>query len=812
MSQPTHTPMIRQYLSIKAKYPDMLLFYRMGDFYELFFDDAKRAASLLQITLTYRNKTSENPVPMAGVPYHAAETYLVKLVKQGESVAICEQLGDPATSKGPVERDVVRIITPGTLSDEALMDNVQSSGVLCVDQRCDGFGVAFIELSSGRFLIDHSKDWDTLQQSMAQLQPTEICVNETATALPDLQAHAAHNAITLRSRPVWEFDHSCAQEQLCQHFATQDLSGFGIDSQHPALGAAGALLQYIRYTQRGALAHLTRLACIDRNQQMALDHTTRQHLALTQDFRGKRQYSLLAIVDRCHTNMGSRLLAQWLTAPPREQQTALSRQACVQAFLNTQAHLALATSLKQIGDIERIIARIGLQTARPRDLAQLRDALEHFPHIINQLQPLSAPLLQTLSPHIDGFANLHAELCRAIVPEPPVVIRDGGVIAQGFDSQLDQLRDMSQSSSDYLRKLEERERESTGISHLKITYNRINGFNIEISRAQASNLPAHYQRRQTLKNIERFTIPDLQAYEDTILSSKSRALVKEKACYEHLLTTLIPFIEALQNASQAIATLDVLSAFTLCAQDYQWTAPNFQGTPGIHIQAGRHPILESIREQPFIANDTTLTSEQKLQMITGPNMGGKSTYMRQVALICILAYCGSYVPATHCTLGPIHHVFTRIGANDDLSQQRSTFMVEMIEAANILHNANAYSLVLMDEIGRGTSTFDGLSLAWACAEHLATVNQSLTLFSTHYFELTKLGGQNGIVNAHFTAKEQGDKLTFLYQLQKGAAHQSYGIPVARLAGLPQAALTMATSKLEQLEKEMFITQDTDSTQ
>ena len=791
-----HTPMMRQYLTIKSQYPDLLVFYRMGDFYELFYDDAKKAARLLNLTLTARGKSNDQPIPMAGVPYHAADNYLAKLVKLGESIAICEQTGDPATSKGLVNREVTRIITPGTISDEVLLDASCDSILMAVFETPNSYAFATLDITNGEFLMDECAQITTLLAEVERLQPKEILLRETSSLNTSLS-----NTFAIQYRPEWEFELSAAKQQLCQQFHTQDLTGFGIEQQSHGLCAAGALLQYIKYTQRQALPHIQTLRKQSHFESIVLDATTRKNLELVSNAHGGHNNSLLAVIDNTTTAMGKRRLRRWLQQPLRDTDIIQQRHQAIEAILQGQKQTALQDILNNSADCERILARIALRSARPRDLIGLRNTLACLPALKHELQKMQQPLINTLYEDLGHHNKLHLLLQQSVCDNPPTIIRDGGVIATGFDAELDELRALNNNNSDFLIQLEQQEKQRTGLSSLKVGYNRVHGFYIEISRAQSEKAPTEYIRRQTLKNTERFITPELKQHEDKVLSSQSRALAREKDLYAQLQNDIAKHLEKLQTMASALATLDILCNFSERAITLQLTKPAFTDTPCINIEGGRHLVVEQVSDNPFVPNETTLNDERRMLMITGPNMGGKSTYMRQTALITLLAYVGCFVPATGATLGPIDRIFTRIGASDDLSSGRSTFMVEMTETANILHNATSNSLVLMDEIGRGTSTFDGLSLAYATAEYLVEKVQAMTLFATHYFELTQLADSLAtVVNVHLDATEHGDNIIFLHRVKEGPASQSYGLQVAKLAGIPQPVIVQAKSKLQQLEQ------------
>lgn len=793
-----HTPMMQQYLRIKHQHPEQLLFYRMGDFYELFYDDARRAAKLLDITLTARGASAGKSIPMAGIPFHSAEGYLAKLVKLGESVVICEQIGDPATSKGPVERQVVRIITPGTVSDEALLDERRDNLLTAVlgDERL--FGLAVLDIASGRFTVQELAGWETLLAELDRLNPAELLIpDDWPAGLP------AEKRRGVRRRAPWDFDCDSALKSLCQQFGTGDLKGFGCDRLGLAIGAAGCLLTYAKETQRTALPHLRSLRHERLDDTVILDGASRRNLELDVNLAGGRDNTLQSVVDRCQTAMGSRLLTRWLNRPLRNRAIIEARQDAITCLLEGYRFETLQPQLKDIGDLERILARIGLRNARPRDLARLRDALAALPALQDGLTQMIAPHLLDLARSIQTYPELATTLARAIIDNPPAVIRDGGVIKRGYDSELDELQTLSENAGQFLMDLEAREKARTGLQGLKVGYNRVHGYFIEIPSRQAESAPADYIRRQTLKGAERFITPELKAFEDKALSAQSRALAREKALYEALLEELIGHLAPLQDSAAALAELDVLANFAERALNLDLNKPRFVAEPCLKIGQGRHPVVEQVLETPFVANDVTLDNDTRMLVITGPNMGGKSTYMRQTALIVLLAHVGSFVPAASCELSLVDRIFTRIGSSDDLAGGRSTFMVEMSETANILHNASEHSLVLMDEVGRGTSTFDGLSLAWAAAEQLARL-RAWTLFATHYFELTVLPeGQPSVANVHLNATEHNDRIVFLHHVLPGPASQSYGLAVAQLAGVPEDVILRAREHLARLEAASF---------
>ncbi len=794
MTAAQHTPMMQQYLRIKAEHPDMLLFYRMGDFYEFFHDDAVLAAKLLDITLTQRGASNGQPIKMAGVPYHAAEQYLARLVRLGESVAICEQIGDPATSKGPVERKVVRIVTPGTLTDSALLDEKRDSLLLALHQRDNEVGLAWLNLASGKFFVAET-DVQNLAAELERLQPSEILLAENTPAPPHKTA--------IKTLPVWHFDVEAARRALCQQFSTRDLAGFGCDDFTLGLEAAGALLGYAKLTQGQGISHVRSIQVYAAERTVRMDAATRRNLEITQTLRGEPAPTLLSLLDTCATNMGSRLLHHWLHHPLRDRTALRDRLDAVEKLI--VPCLPVHNQLKPCVDIERITARIALCSARPRDLSGLRDTLVQLPQLRALLSNNASTLVSELSSALLPDSALVALLQKTLRAEPSSVLREGGVIADGLDAELDELRGIQTHCGDFLLALEARERARSGITTLKVEYNRVHGFYIEVSAAQSAHVPDDYRRRQTLKNAERYITPELKTFEDKALSANDRALAREKLLYEQLLDQLAPYIAPLQHIAAAIAELDVLATFAERAATLNYSAPTFSDEAILRISKGRHPVVEAQALErdnvQFIANDTELNDQRQMLLITGPNMGGKSTYMRQVALITLLAHCGSFVPADEAVLGEIDQIFTRIGSSDDLAGGRSTFMVEMTEAANILHNATEKSLVLVDEIGRGTSTFDGLALAYAIARHLLEKNRSYTLFATHYFELTRLNEEfQQLANVHLAAIEHQHTIVFLHAVNEGAASQSYGLQVAALAGVPNEVIRNAKKQLRALEQ------------
>ena len=792
---PVHTPMMQQYLGIKAEYPDMLVFYRMGDFYELFYDDAKRAAGLLDITLTARGKSAGNPIPMAGVPYHAVEGYLAKLVRKGESVAICEQVGDPATSKGPVERKVTRVVTPGTLTDEALLSETRDNLVAAVNIVDDRIGLAWLDLAGGRFRLMELDETSSLAGELERLRPAEIIINEEIVNRP-----AFRDEVRVTGRPPWHFELDSATRQLNSQFGTASLSGFGCDNVPVGVAAAGALLQYVTDTQKTALPHLASITVEQIGDAIIMDGPTRRNLELEESLTGHHEHTLAGVMDRCRSPMGSRLLKRWIQRPLRNAEVLRGRYQAIDTIRVAGITDTLQDQLSGVGDVERILSRVALRSARPRDLRQLVVALSRIPDAKATLKPLDSPLLSALREGIGDHGSERDLLQKAIVDNPPMLIRDGGVIADGFDEELDELRSIASNADQYLLDLEAREKERTGLSNLKLGYNRVHGYYIEISKSQAAKAPDEYVRRQTLKSAERFITPELKTFEDKVLSARERALSREKQLYEELIDTLTGSLGTLQTTARCLAELDVIVSFAERAETLGLCKPEIVAEPCIDIAAGRHLVVEQVIDTPFVANDLCLDEQSRLLVITGPNMGGKSTYMRQAALITILAHIGSFVPADAFRVGPVDRIFTRIGASDDIAGGRSTFMVEMTETATILNNATESSLVLMDEIGRGTSTFDGLSLAWAAAHHMGDDIGAFTLFATHYFELTALAEEIPVCrNVHLDATEHKGQLVFLHAVKPGPANKSYGLQVAALAGVPRDVIVRAKRYLSNLE-------------
>jgi DNA mismatch repair protein MutS len=787
--------MMQQFLRIKAQHPEVLLFYRMGDFYELFFDDARRAASLLDITLTARGQSAGQPIPMAGIPFHALEGYLAKLVRKGESVAICEQLGDPAKSKGPVERQVVRIVTPGTVTDEALLEERQETLLAALARDGERFGLAWLDLAAGRFTVSQSEGNLTLAAELERLKPAELLVAEGAE-----NETLGRNGTSVRTRPPWYFELASASRLLTDQMGTLDLKGFGADELPLAICAAGALLQYVRDTQKAAVPHIRSLHVEERTDALIIDASTRRNLELDVSLSGKEDATVFALVDKCVTAMGSRELRRWLNRPLTDQVLLRSRYQALGALIDGRQFEGLRDQLRGIGDIERILSRVALRSARPRDLTQLRTSLALLPTLRVALAAIDSPLLRQLHDGINEHNDVVELLTAAIAVEPNTMVRDGGVVAEGYDADLDELRRIATHTDEFLLELEKRERERTGIAGLKLGFNRVQGFFIEITRKDAERVPKDYIRRQTVKSAERFITEELKGFEDKVLSARDRSLAREKEIYEEILTQLTDRLGPMQSTAGSLAALDAIGALAERACSLEWTQPELVAENCLTIEGGRHPVVERFSTAPFVPNDLRLNTGRNMLIITGPNMGGKSTYMRQAALIALLAHIGSYVPADRVALGPLDRIFTRIGAADDLAGGRSTFMVEMTEAANILHNATPRSLILMDEIGRGTSTFDGLSLAWAIARHIATKLKSFTLFATHYFELTALATEiEGCANVHLDATEHGEGIVFLHAVKDGPASRSYGLQVAQLAGVPRDVIGQARQYLEALE-------------
>ncbi|WP_441002779.1 DNA mismatch repair protein MutS [Pseudocolwellia agarivorans] len=799
-----HTPMMRQYLTIKAEFPNILIFYRMGDFYELFFDDAKKASDLLDISLTARGKTGGNAIPMAGVPYHAVEGYLAKLVQLGESVAICEQIGDPATSKGPVERKVVRVVTPGTVSDEALLTDKQDNLIVAISETVEKnkhhFGLAYLDITSGRFVITEPSSKEQLQAELQRLNPAELLYPEYFSDFSLISNHKG-----LRRRSEWEFDLSTANSLLNKQFNTKELTGFGVADKVYGLAAAGCLFQYVKECQRSELPHIRSVVFESAATGVILDAATRRNLELTHNLKGGTDCTLADILDNSATPMGSRLLKRWIHFPLRSLSVLNRRHEVIEDVLTHDLYFDLFATLKSFGDIERIVSRIALRSARPRDFARLRDSLQRLPELQDILSIKNSGYMHDLALKSKPLPNIQSLLEKAVVENPPVLIRDGGVIAPGYHEELDVLRDLSDGATEFLSQLEQREKERTGIQSLKVGYNKVHGFYIEISRSASNDVPDDYIRRQTLKNNERFITNELKQHEEKVLGAQSKFLALEKKLYDELFDLVLPELVALQELSDAISELDVLTTFAERAQTLNYVKPTLTEESGILIDDGRHPVVEQMTTDAFIANPVHLSEKHKMLIITGPNMGGKSTYMRQTALIVLLAHIGCYVPASSAEIGMVDRIFTRIGASDDLASGRSTFMVEMTETANILHNATDKSLVLLDEIGRGTSTYDGLSLAWACAEMLASNIKAYTLFATHYFELTLLSEEFELLdNVHLDAIEHEDTIAFMHKVQQGAASKSFGIQVAQLAGVPKSVISRAKQRLIELEQNQIV--------
>ncbi|WP_135796225.1 DNA mismatch repair protein MutS [Hydrogenovibrio crunogenus] len=796
-----HTPMMQQYLAVKADYPNQLLFYRMGDFYELFYEDAVKASELLEITLTARGKSGGNPIPMAGIPHHSAEGYLAKLVKLGQSVAICEQIGDPSTSKGPVERKVVRVITPGTLVEDALLEDKSENLLAAIFQQADEYGLATLDVASGRFEATLLPSPSQLSAEVERLKPAEIILPDDPLFKQNLP-ESIQNRPGLVDYPSWHFEKDSCRKRLIDHFGTQDLVAFGCDQLPAVISAAGVILHYAQAMLQNTLAHVFSLQTYQTDDALALDAMSRRNLELDTNLTGGKNHTLFSILDNATTAMGSRLMNRWLNQPLRNRDILDDRFNAIEDIIEQHSHEAFRDALKPIGDLERILSRVSLYSARPRDILHLGRSLNQLPELQALLKQQTADKWQHLSKQLSLYPELASQLETALVDSPPMLMRDGGVFAEGYDSELDELRNLKNQAGDYLLALEAREKERTGITTLKVGYNRVHGYYIEVSKLQSDKVPADYVRRQTLKAQERYITPELKEFEDKVLSANEKALAREKWLYQQLLERLNQDLQVLQRTAAALAETDVLVSLARQAINLNLTRPTLSAEPGIDIKQGRHLTVEALSNQPFIPNDTCFDEQRRLQIITGPNMGGKSTFMRQTALIAIMAYMGSFVPAESATLGPIDRIFTRIGASDDLTSGRSTFMVEMTETANILHHASPESLILMDEVGRGTSTFDGLALAWAIAEQIAQSIQGYCLFATHYFELTTLVEQfNNTVNIHLSAIEHQDKIVFMHQVEEGPASQSYGLQVAALAGVPATVIEKAKTHLHRLENQ-----------
>ena len=790
-----YTPMMQQYLRIKAQHPNELLFYRMGDFYELFFDDAKTASELLDITLTARGKKEGNPIPMCGVPFHAADNYLAKLIRGGVSVAICEQIGDPQNSKGPVERKVLRVLTPGTVTDEALLDDKSENLLVSIAHNNESFGIASLDMCSGLFQLNEIDSQDVFISEIDRINPKEILIAEDSSVLKLLDQDSC-----IRKRNSWEYDLDTAERVLNNHFGTKNLTAFGCDDMKLGISAAGVLLQYALDTQKNSLPHIQQITTELQSSKVILDPTTRKNLEIDQAINGGTKNTLFEVLNTTGSSMGSRLLKRWLNEPSKDLKKLECRQKSIASLQDNLLYDLVHQVLRYIGDMERILTRVALRSARPRDITRLVMSLEQLPQIQKLLCEITDENLLKIKNYCKPLPELFKFLSEAIIDNPPMTIREGGVIADGFDDELDELRALNSNAGKYLLDLEIQEKERTGISTLKVGYNRVHGYYIEISKGQSTQAPIEYIRRQTLKNAERYITPELKVYEDKSLSAKSKALAREKIIYENLLDTINKDLKILVDCAASLAELDVLSSMSERAVSLNFCKPELTEENLIEIKGGRHPVIEQTIESPFIPNDLEMDQKKRMLIITGPNMGGKSTYMRQTALIVLLAQIGSFVPATAARIGIVDRIFTRIGSSDDIASGRSTFMVEMTETANILHNASNRSLVLMDEIGRGTSTYDGLSIAWACAQYLVTEVRALTMFATHYFELTKLPEQSDAsINVHLNAKEHKDQIVFMHKVLEGAASKSYGLQVAKLAGIPHSVLEKAKAQLTKLE-------------
>ncbi len=803
MAKAQHTPMMQQYLRIKADYPDTLLFYRMGDFYEMFYEDAKIGAERLGITLTARGKSGGEPIPMAGVPYHSADQYIAKLINNNHAVAICEQIGDPNASKGPVERAVKRVITPGTVLEDNLLEDREDNLIAAVlrgdkSPTTDQFALAILDLSSGRFIGQEIAGQEALLAETARLQPAEIVYADDQAALEVLLSDSAQR-VCLHALPSWYFEPDRAGETLRTHFEVQSLAAFECDAFPLATRAAGAIMQYAAELKLEQLGHVHHLHFQRSDEYLHLDQISRLNLEIERSINGNTEHTLIAYLDRCATPMGARQLRRWVASPIRDHKRLRDRHTLQQEMMDNGLVGDMHAALKPVGDMQRVVSRLSTGHARPHDLVRLRTALDAIP-ALKLLANDSTPLLAGRLNYLDAFEALFILLAEAVKENPAAVIRDGGVIKDGYDEELDEYRNLQRNSNEFLLELEAQEKQATGVETLRVRYNRVHGYYIEMPRSRSDSVPEQYIRRQTLKNAERFITEELKQFEDRVLSANEQALAREKALYQEIMMRILPHCVALLDTAQTLAKLDVLANFAQRAQRLKLVAPTLDDSRSIKIKAGRHLVVEQNLAHKFIANDSVFDQKNRMQIITGPNMGGKSTYMRQTALIVLLAHTGCFVPAKSARIGQIDRIFTRIGAADDLAGGRSTFMVEMTEMAHILRHAGPKSLVLIDEIGRGTSTFDGLSLAWACATELADRVKSFTLFSTHYFELTKLADQiYGVENKHLDAAEHQQQIVFLYKLKNGPASKSYGIQVAKLAGLPAAVTRLAEDKLKMLE-------------
>ncbi len=797
MNETSHPPMIRQYLSIKADYPNDLLFYRMGDFYELFFEDAVVAADLLEITLTSRGKNRGTPIPMCGVPFHAVDNYLSRLVAMGRSAVICEQVGDPNATRGPVERRVQRIVTPGTLTEESLLDATHESVLMAINTYAAKHhyaGVAWINLSTGLFSVAATRSRTELSTLVDSVRPTEVLVPEGAKEKWD-------NATPRQLDPL-RFDSALGTSMLANHFGTKDLTGFGIAKLDLVVGAAAAALTYAQEACRQPLDFIEAIRLHSDSSILHMDAQTRRNLEIDRRIQSSDQHgTLFDVVDFTATPMGSRLVRHWLNEPCRDIEIVRARHEVVEGLLEQRMSDSLAKTLRPVGDLQRIVTRIAMGTATPRDLVRTKVAIQCHSQVLELIEKLDLPNeIEALAQH-SGLNKVRNLIERAIVDEPPATSREGGMIAQGFDAALDELRAVRSEASNYLQDLEQRERDRTGVPTLRVGHNRVHGYYIELTRAQSSEVPDDYVRRQTLKNTERFVTQELWEFEEKYLRSESDALEREKRLYADLVATIGESAKQLRQAADALARIDVLNGFAEAAREHGYIRPEFTDSSSLSIEDGKHPVLSAGPGLDFVPNSIDMHEFRRMLVVTGPNMGGKSTYMRQTALIVILAYAGSFVPAKRAVIGPIDGIFTRIGASDDLSGGQSTFMVEMTETANILHNATSSSLVLLDEIGRGTSTYDGLALALAIAHSMAQTVRAFTLFSTHYFELTALAQKLETVhNVHLNAVEHNRKVVFLHSVEDGPASQSYGIHVARLAGIPGRVLQHARNQLHKLEQ------------
>lgn len=800
------TPMMQQYMETKKEYPDCILFYRLGDFYEMFFDDAITASRELEITLTGKNCGLEERAPMCGVPYHAVDGYLNRLVSKGYKVAICEQVEDPATAKGLVKRDVVRIVTPGTNLDTQSLDETKNNYIMCVVYIADRYGLSVADVTTGEYLVTELGDSEKLFDEIYKFMPSELICNEAFyMSGMDLELLKEKLGITIYSLDAWYFDDAICQRTLKEHFHVNVMEGLGLADYDCGVIAAGALLQYLLETQKRDLSHITKLSVYASGKYMLLDSSTRRNLELCETLREKQKRgSLLWVLDKTKTAMGARTLRKYIEQPLIDRKEIERRLNAVDELKNNAiSREEIREYLSPIYDLERLVCKITYQSANPRDLIAFESSLSMLPHIKYILQEMKAPLLHEIYEHLDTLEELCDLIQSAIQDDPPLAMKEGGIIKDGYNEEVDRLRSAKSDGKEWLAKLEADEREKTGIKNLRIRYNKVFGYYLEVTNSFKNLVPDYYTRKQTLANAERYIIPELKELEDTILGAEDRLYALEYQLYCEVRDQIAKEILRIQCTAHAIAQLDTFASMALVAERNQYVRPKINEKGVINIKDGRHPVVEKmIPNDMFIANDTYLNDKKnRISIITGPNMAGKSTYMRQTALIVLMAQIGSFVPAASADIGLVDRIFTRVGASDDLASGQSTFMVEMTEVANILRNATNKSLLILDEIGRGTSTFDGLSIAWAVIEHIS--NSKLlgakTLFATHYHELTELEGKIDNVNNYCIAvKEKGDDIIFLRKIVKGGADKSYGIQVARLAGVPDSVIQRAKEIVEEL--------------